>query len=147
MELQVQIKQAGKRQNKITTAKLLFRETPQTVEELLIFTVKATHSAHVKKTKLVEAFENGDVSQAILYTQEQMDDKASTGKIDFGFLKSEKTVSEKQAIETALQAFADGIVALFIDGVRYEELQEELQLKGNETITFVKLTMLAGRMW
>lgn len=147
MELQVQIKQAGKRQNKITTAKLLLKEAPQTIEELLIFTVKATHSAHLKKTKLVEAFENGDVSHAILYTQEQMEDRALAGKIDFGFLKSEKTVSEKQAIETALQAFDDGIVVVFIDGERYEDLREELQLKGSETITFVKLAMLSGRMW
>ena len=147
MELKVQIKQAGKRENRITTAKLLLKRVPQTLEELLKFTVKATHSAHVKKTKLIEAFEAGDVSEVIIYTQEQLEDQASTGKIAFGFLKSEKTVSEKQAIETALQAFEDGLVAVFIDGIRYEELQERLHLTGNEIITFVKLTMLSGRMW
>ena len=147
MEFQVQMKQAGKRQNKIVTAKLLLKKTPKTIEELLKFTVKATYGTHVKKTKLIEAFENGDLSEVILYSQEQLEDQASTGKIDFGFLKSEKTISEKQAVETTLQAFEDGLVAVFVDGKRYEELNEELHLIGNEVITFVKLTMLSGRMW
>ena len=62
-------------------------------------------------------------------------------------VKSEKTISEKQAVETTLQAFEDGLVAVFVDGKRYEELNEELHLIGNEVITFVKLTMLSGRMW
>ncbi len=147
MELKVQIKQAGKRSNRIVTAKLLLKETPKTVGELITCTVKANHAAFTAKTKLVEAFEAGDVSQVIIYTQEEMEQKAAEGKIDFGFLKSAAGISEKKAVDTAIQAFEDGLAAVFIDGQRYENLTDNLNLIGNETLTFVKLVMLSGRMW
>ena len=58
-----------------------------------------------------------------------------------------RKVSEKKAIETALQAFEDGLVAVFVDGTRYENTADALELTGDETVTFVKLTMLTGRLW
>lgn len=62
-------------------------------------------------------------------------------------LKGNKDVDIFSAVDTALQAFEDGLVALFIDDKRFENLDEALNLTGSETLTFVKLTMLAGRMW
>ena len=62
-------------------------------------------------------------------------------------LKSGKDVDQATAIKTTIEAFEDGLIALFIDGIRYEDIKQELSLKGGETFTFVKLTMLAGRMW
>lgn len=147
MELKVQIKQAGRRENKIVTAKLLLKQAPKTVEELISYAVKATHTAHYEKANEIEAFENGDLSQVIIYTQDELEQKAAEGRIDFGFLKSDKKVSEKKAVQTAMQAFEDGLVAVFIDGQRYENATDKLELTGKETITFVRLTMLSGRMW
>lgn len=147
MELNVQVKQAGRRESKVVTAKLLLGKTPATIKELIAYTVKATLAEFNSKTKQIEAFENGSLEQAIVYTEDELDDMASAGKIDFGFLKSDKTVSEETAVDNALQAFEDGIVAVFIDGKRYEDAGEMLELTGGEVVTFVKLTMLAGRMW
>ncbi|MBQ9960463.1 MAG: hypothetical protein IJP00_01000 [Firmicutes bacterium] len=62
-------------------------------------------------------------------------------------LKGNKDISTDTAIKNALQSFEDGLVALFIDDKRYEDIDEKLSLTGSETLTFVKLTMLAGRMW
>ncbi|MBE5957097.1 MAG: hypothetical protein E7253_11690 [Lachnospiraceae bacterium] len=147
MELNIQLKQAGNRQNKITTAKLLLHKTPSTIEELITLTVQATWQSHKEKAKLNESFEHGILNSVILYPQEELEQQAASGKIDFGFLKSAKTVSKEHAILTALEAFRDGIVALFIDGEQYEDLQTPLALSGDETITFIKLTMLSGRLW
>jgi len=147
MELNVQIKQAGRRENKIGTAKLLLKQAPQTAGELIACAVKAAYTAHYEKVNGTEAFENGDLSQVIIYTQDELEQKAAGGKIDFGFLKNDKKTSEKKAVETALQAFEDGIVAVFVDGTRYENTADALRLTGNETVTFVKLTMLTGRLW
>ncbi|MBQ7903408.1 MAG: hypothetical protein IJ362_06740 [Oscillospiraceae bacterium] len=147
MELNVQIKQAGRRENKIVTAKLLLKQAPRTAGELIASAVKATYSAHYEKANEIEAFENGDLSQVIIYTLDELKQKAAGGKIDFGFLKNDKKVSEKKAVETALQAFEDGLVAVFVDGTRYKNTDDTLELTGNETVTFVKLTMLTGRLW
>lgn len=147
MEFKVQIKQAGRRENKIVTAKLLVKQTPRTVGELVACAVKSSYAQYYEKADLIEAFENGDVSQAIVYSQDEIEQKAAEGKIDFGFLKNDKRISEKKAVETALQAFEDGLVAVFVDGTRYENTADVLELTGNETITFVKLTMLTGRLW
>ncbi|MBQ3588509.1 MAG: hypothetical protein II977_08055 [Oscillospiraceae bacterium] len=147
MELKVQVKQAGRRENKIVTAKLLLKQTPKTAGELIASAVKAAYAAHYEKASEIEAFENGDLSRVIIYTQDELEQKASGGKIDFGFLKNDKKVSEKEAVETALQAFDDGLVAVFVDGTRYENTDDALELTGDETVTFVKLTMLTGRLW
>ncbi len=147
MELNVQIKQAGKRKNKIITEKLLLKEVPRTIEELLVFTVKAKYWEYRKRKEISEDFENEDLKKQVLYSQDKIDQQAAEGKIDFGIIKSYSKISENQALETALQAFEDGIVAVFIDGIRYEKLSDKLELTGEETVTFVKLIMLTGRLW
>ena len=146
MELKVQVKQAGKRQNKITTERLKLEKKPETVGELLHLSVKASRLAFLERMKGTRSEDQELYSQLIL-SEERLEEKAASGKVGFGRITNEKTVSEEKAVETARQAFEDGIVALFIDNVRYEESDTPLSLTGDETVTFVKLTMLAGRMW
>lgn len=147
MEFNVQLKSAGKKENKIKIAKLVLNDNPKTVEDLIVFTVRATLTEFQNRGKKSEKLEEGDLRDVIIFDDAELMNKASSGKIGFGLLKGKIKVPEKKALETALQAFEDGIVAVFIDGVRYENLQDKLELKGGETLTFVKLTMLAGRMW
>ncbi len=116
MELRVQVKQPGKRQNNIISKKWYLKEVPNTVEDLIVCAVKAEYAAF----------------------RERQETAARS--------VSEK-LSERQAVEIAIQAFEDGVVAVFIDGTKYENLCDRLELKGEETVTFVKLTMLTGRLW
>ena len=76
MELKVQIKQAGKRENAIVSAKLFLKEKPTTIQELLANTVKATCAMHYSKANLTNAFENGEVSEVLIFTEEEIDDAA-----------------------------------------------------------------------
>ena len=147
MNLNVQVKQAGKKVNKIKKVVMEIKEPPKTVEELLIAAVKQTRELFVQKRKKSEKLEQGDLSQVSLYNEEQIEDMASVGKVVFGFSLNNRVPSEKEAIETALQAFEDGLVAIFIEGTRYEDIKSPLALVGEETVTFVKLTMLTGRLW
>ena len=147
MELKVQIKQAGKREQKIQTAKLILPKKPETVEELLRYTVTATYHTFQEKRKRTALFEAGRTIPSLILTEEEMEKGADSGKIDFGFLRNSNQVSEEDAVANALLAFEDGLIAVFIDKERKEDLSEKLDLTGNETITFVKLTMLAGRLW
>ncbi|MBQ5368213.1 MAG: hypothetical protein IIU43_12130, partial [Thermoguttaceae bacterium] len=85
MNLNVQVKQAGKKVNKIKTVVMEIKEPPKTVEELLIAAVKQTREFFVQKRKKSEKLEQGDLSQVSLYNEEQIEDMASMGKVVFGF--------------------------------------------------------------
>jgi len=80
-------------------------------------------------------------------TDEQMDRMREVGKFAFGFVYGKKDVSEESAIGTALQAVEDGIVRIF-KGDREITLDEEnIEIEEGDTLTFVKLAMLSGRLW
>ena len=147
MELKVQIKQAGSRSSKITSATLLLSEVPQTVGELISFAAKSTYYTFKTKSELTEAFQKGNLSSVIIYPEQSIADMAASGKIAFDFPLQNEKITEQNAVNTALEAFDDGLIALFIDDQRFENKNQPLTLTGNETITFIKLTMLAGRMW
>ena len=53
----------------------------------------------------------------------------------------------EKAVRNALQSFEDGIFRIFADGKELESLQEPVSLQEGSELTFVRLTMLAGRMW
>lgn len=53
----------------------------------------------------------------------------------------------KKVADEALQAFVDGVVAIFADERRLEKLDEELKSGEIKSLTFIKLVMLAGRIW
>ena len=79
--------------------------------------------------------------------------------MSFGIIYNDRMPDVKEAVDTALLAYRDGLVAIFINDelveVRSEQptpTEDELKscgigLKENDTVTFVRLTMLAGRMW
>ena len=52
-----------------------------------------------------------------------------------------------KAKENALQSFEDGLYRIFIGDNEIEGLNTAITLNEGDTLTFIKLTMLAGRMW
>ena len=49
--------------------------------------------------------------------------------------------------EHALQCFEDGIYRIFMDGKQLDRLDREITLGEDSELTFVRLTMLSGRLW
>ena len=74
-------------------------------------------------------------------------DQAGKGKISFGAVYGEKPAELKAAIDNAVQSFEDGIYRIFLDNRPLESLDERLKVTGENVFTFVRLTMLTGRMW
>ncbi|MDR1923221.1 MAG: hypothetical protein LBQ66_02510, partial [Planctomycetaceae bacterium] len=72
---------------------------------------------------------------------------AATGKIGFDAKYNNKTQDPNQAVNTALLAFEDGLFRVFLDESELESLDTELTLSNSNTLTFIRLTMLAGRSW
>ena len=59
----------------------------------------------------------------------------------------EKEADVQEAQENALQCFEDGIYRIFMDGTPLESLDDTIAITDHSVFTFVRLTMLAGRMW
>lgn len=53
-------------------------------------------------------------------------------------------VDAQEAIETALEAFADGLYLVIIDEVEYRDLDAFVRLQPDSRLTFLRLTFLAG---
>lgn len=139
MKVRINIKGVSNRQNKILHLLYTYPDTAMTLQEFLTETVKIT----------VREYNSGKGSEEVLrlMSREEIDDQAATGKVVFGADYDDRKADEPQAVENALQCFADGMIAVFIDGRRYEELQEQAALKENSEVTFVRLTFLVGRMY
>lgn len=82
-----------------------------------------------------------------VFSEEEIEDQAKEGKISFGVKYNQRLQSEEKAITNAIQCFEDGVVAVFIDGKRYEKSDEEITIKNGSEVAFVRLTFLAGRLW
>ncbi|MDA6072438.1 hypothetical protein NJT12_22690 [Flavobacterium sp. AC] len=70
-----------------------------------------------------------------------------TGKVGFGAIYNHNKVNVVTAQENAILAFEDGLYAIFYGDDQLETLTEEIDLSQNKSITFIRLTFLAGSYW
>lgn len=85
-------------------------------------------------------------------TEQPLSDEAvfsmsELGKIAFGVDTGGKSADVSEARARALEAFGDGLVRVFLNGSELTELDDALDIKPNDTVSFIRLVMLAGRMW
>ncbi|WP_314294150.1 hypothetical protein [Leptotrichia massiliensis] len=139
MKVFVNVKQIGKRKNKIDKKKYEISEKITTVKELLTEFV----------TINVNEFNNGFTENDIVpyLTDEKINDLSDAGKISFGVDYNGQKQDLEKAVENALQSYEDGIYRIFVNDNEVGEIDCEINLKENDELTFVRLTMLAGRMW
>lgn len=139
MKVFVNVKQIGKRKNKIDKKKYEISEKITTVKELLTEFV----------TINVNEFNNGFTENDIVpyLTDEKINDLSDAGKISFGVDYNGQKQDLEKAVENALQSYEDGIYRVFVNDEEMREIDCEINLKENDELTFVRLTMLAGRMW
>ena len=139
MKIFVNVKQIGKRKNKIDKKKYEISEKITTVKELLTEFV----------TINVNEFNNGFTENDIVpyLTDEKINDLSDAGKISFGVDYNGQKQDLEKAVENALQSYEDGIYRVFVNDEEMGEIDCEINLKENDELTFVRLTMLAGRIW
>ena len=82
-----------------------------------------------------------------IMTNEYIAEAARSGKIG-DEVHGDKKANLEKALDTAYLAFEDGLYCIFInDEQTTEKLDDSLNLKDGDILTFIRLTMLAGRMW
>ena len=81
---------------------------------------------------------------AFILSSKEIEQGRIKGKIDSGERDLQQQVDPESAVGTALQAFEDGLYYVFVDDVQKTELDQELYLKSESKITFIRLVALAG---
>jgi len=96
----------------------------------------------------VREYNNKPIDASVLpyLTDDGLEAGAKIGKIGFGDRKNENFQDEDKAVSNALTCFEDGIFRLFIND---EEVgvDDKATVKDGDEVTFIRLTMLAGRRW
>ena len=140
MQVQVNVKRIGKRRNAIETRPYEIGEVHD-VGGLIAAFVTA------EVTRFNARAEVGETALRYL-TNAEIADAAMVGKIGFGADYNGQVQDLTAAIENARQSFEDGIYRIFINGEEpASDLAAPVALAENDEVTFVRLTMLAGRMW
>lgn len=80
-------------------------------------------------------------------SKDEISDSAKTGKVGFGSVYNENKADVFKAQETALQAFEDGMFAVFAGEKEIQKLDEPVALNDETVVTFIRLTFLAGSYW
>lgn len=139
MQIYIYVKQLGKRRNVVDKKTIQLDKTPDNTAALI---------AGIVALQVREYNQRLEQCELLNYlTDEDIQIKAATGKINFGVNYNEMPADMEKAIRNALQSFEDGIFRVFVDGKELESLEESVMLKEGSELTFVRLTMLAGRMW
>ncbi len=140
MQVQVNVKRIGKRRNAIETRPYEIGAVHD-IGELIDAFVTA------EVTRFNARAEGGETVLRYL-TSEEIADAAMVGKIGFDADYNGQVQDLTAAIENARQSFEDSIYRIFINGDEVGgALDTPVTLRENDEITFVRLTMLAGRMW
>ncbi len=138
-EIKVNVKSVANKKNKVVTVTIPCGDDTDSVRSLLTDIVKYCVESYN------ERMENGEILK--VFTREQIEDKAQSGKVSFGNIYGENKADLQKATDDALEAFSDGVAVLFADDKKLESLDEKIDLQTIDSFTFIKLTMLAGRMW
>ena len=140
MQVQVNVKRIGKRRNAIETRPYEIGEVHDVGGLLAAFVTAEVARFNERAT-------SGETVLRYL-TNEEIADAATVGKIGFGADYNGQVQDLDTAIENTRQSFEDGIYRIFINGNEVgDALDTPVTLRENDEITFVRLTMLAGRMW
>lgn len=139
MYITVTVKQLGKKRNKVDGEKFFLDRKPDTVEGLIREAVHTCVTAYNGRVR------NGESAKPL--STEDIENMSEVGKIAFGINYGEKETDEQSAIDTAIQAYEDGLFRIFIGDNDAGELSSKINISEGERVTFIKLTMLTGRLW
>ena len=140
MRLKVEVKQLGARGKKIVPVPFEIEETPATAGELIAATAKKCAEDFNERVRKGE-------TMITPLSEREISDMAGIGRITFGICNGDKEQDVGKAVDNALLAFQDGLFCMFINGEKVTEADRAIALREDDVLTFIRLTMLSGRMW
>ena len=144
MNINISVKQLGKKHPLLQEKNIdLAVENPIITTQKLIESI-VDHQVQLFRSR---SFEFEDEDKIHLPKENYLPILTDTGKVGFGALYNHNQVDLAKAQENAIVAFEDGLYAVFYGDDQLETLTEEIDLSQNKSITFIRLTFLAGSYW
>nr|WP_315223933.1 hypothetical protein [uncultured Flavobacterium sp.] len=144
MNINISVKQLGKK-NPVLQEKSISLDTSDSVVSVRTFLELIVK--HQVELFHASSFEWEDENTIHLPKENYLPILTDTGKVGFGAVYNHNKVDIAKAQENAIVAFEDGLYALFQGDDQLESLKEEIDLSQNKSITFIRLTFLAGSYW
>ena len=139
MNIYIKVKSAGKR-------RAVLEKTPYALPDN-IATLRQLIEAIVRQE--VEAYNSRGLENMLIpfLSEEEIAAQSTVGKVGFGRLYSDKKADPDKAVETAMFGFEDGLFRVVVGEDEATELDAPLAIAEGDTLTFIRLTFLAGRLW
>lgn len=138
-QINVTLKQLGKKRSKIEEYPFILQNKPESGKELIEQAVKTCVNDFLLSKQ------DGELSKPI--TEEEIINKSNIGKIAFGINYGDNKITEQKALEVALQAFEDGLVRVFWKDNEIVDLEKKISIQEKDKFTFIRLTFITGGLW
>ncbi|OAZ04144.1 hypothetical protein [Flavobacterium succinicans] len=144
MNLTISVKQLGKKHPILQEKRIEIATSNAiiSIKKLLQLVVEQQVNQFV-----TSSFEVDDEDKTNLPKDNYLPLLTDTGKVSFGALYNHNIPDLVKAQETAIQAFEDGMYAVFYGDDELQNLNQEIDLSENKTVTFIRLTFLACSYW
>ena len=107
-----------------------------TLRELIALAVRAELAAYSER--------RSEKTFAQVLTEERLAQGLASGRVDSGERHAPRPPSPDEAVTTALAAFEDGLFLVIVDGRQESELDAQVFVGPDSTLTFLRLVALAG---
>ena len=129
----------------LSRKKVIHQEEVELINKVSTIKDLITELVKINVEKFNKKIDDKDILS--IMTNEHIAEAARSGKIG-DEVHGDKKANLEKALDTAYLAFEDGLYCIFInDEQTTEKLDDSLNLKDGDILTFIRLTMLAGRMW
>ena len=139
LQVFVSLKHMGNVAKKVKAYPFLLERHPHTLGELVRESVKTCLEAYKARALAAET--------PTPLTDEQYAGMVEIGKLAFGVHYNENSMDPQAAMQAAMDAVADGLVRVFRGQEEFTGLDTPIELSQGDVLTFVRLTMLSGRLW
>ena len=148
MKLMFEQKKPGRIRQSIEPVEIEIEGIPSSVGALIEATVRTCVEAFNRRA--LHAPDRDDMDSDRIHNvigSDRIADLIETGRVSFGIVYNDKTEDPDNVVKNALQCYEDGIFRMFLNGNILGGLKEEINVKDGDTLSVVRLTMLAGRLW
>lgn len=144
MDIKVTVKQLGRKHPVLSEQKIEidYEDSVISLENLLKLVV------HQQVAEFnAQSFELEDEDYTKIPPDNYLNILTDTGKVGFGSIYNLKKADVQKAQDNAIQAFEDGMFAVFYNDEQLENLDQSIDLSLRHPFTFIRLAFLAGSYW
>ncbi|WES95907.1 hypothetical protein P2W68_13705 [Chryseobacterium arthrosphaerae] len=144
MEIRVTVKQLGKKHPVLSeqNIEIAYEDSNISLENLLKLIVQQQVEVFNAKSFELEGEDDAKIPQ-----DNYLNILTDTGKVGFGSIYNLKKANVQKAQANAIQAFEDGLFAVFYNDEQLESLTQTIDLDLQHPFTFIRLAFLAGSYW